>query len=144
MFRMLAPITSKPPSWKSSPWTAITAVMTSIPAHGPKRMAANAPPSRCPEVPPATGKLIICAAKMKAAMMPIRGTWRSPSERCVRAMAIPTRITVTIQHRIEMPRLRKPSGICMGAGEKSMDQFLSTDWHCGHSPNRVIWFESKR
>ena len=64
MFRIFAPSAVSPPSAKSSACTASTTVITSVPTHGPTRIAASAPPSRCPDVPAATGKLIICAAKM--------------------------------------------------------------------------------
>ena len=43
-FKLFAPMTSKPPSWKSNPCTVITAVITSIAAHGPSMIAASAPP----------------------------------------------------------------------------------------------------
>ena len=54
-----------------------TATMTSVPAHGPSRTAASTPPSRWPDVPPTTWKLNIWAAKMKAAVTPMRGIARS-------------------------------------------------------------------
>ena len=45
-----------------------TTDMARLPTHGPTSTAARQPPSRCPLVPPATGKLSICRAKMKAAV----------------------------------------------------------------------------
>ena len=77
MFSRLTPSTTSPPSWKSSACKPTTAVITRIAAHGPRMIAASAPPIRCPDVPPATGKLIICAANMNAAITPIIGTMRS-------------------------------------------------------------------
>ncbi len=77
MLKMLAPRTTRPPSWKTRAWTATTLVITSVPTHGPRRMAARTPPTMWPLVPPATGKLTIWAAKMKAAVTPMSGTARS-------------------------------------------------------------------
>ena len=37
MLKMFAPITTSPPSWKTSAWTAMTQAMTSVPAHGPEQ-----------------------------------------------------------------------------------------------------------
>ena len=45
----------------------------STPVYGPTSIAASAPPSRCPLVPAATGKLSICTAKMNAATSPASG-----------------------------------------------------------------------
>ena len=89
----------------------MTAVITSMPAQGPSTIAASAPPSKWPDVPPATGKLIIWAAKMKAAMMPIKGTCLSPSDLFVRETAMLSTTAVAAQHRSETTRLRNPSGI---------------------------------
>ena len=111
MLKILAPITSRPPSWKSSPCTAMTAVITKTAAQGPSTMAASAPPKKWPDVPPATGKLSICAAKMKAAITPISGTCFSPSDLFVLEMAIPTVTAVIAQKSREITRLRNPSGI---------------------------------
>jgi hypothetical protein len=71
-------------------------------------------------VPPATGKLIICAAKMNAAMMPINGTCFSPSILFVLLMATASTPAVITQHTSATTRLRNPSGICMGTGEYNM------------------------
>jgi hypothetical protein len=62
-------------------------------------------------VPPATGKLIICAAKMNAAIMPISGTCFSPSDSFVREIAMLKVRTVITQQMIEITRLRNPSGM---------------------------------
>ena len=48
---MLVPSAVSPPSAKSSAWTISTTVMTSTAVHGPTRVAASAPPRRCPLVP---------------------------------------------------------------------------------------------
>jgi hypothetical protein len=95
----------------------MTAVITSIPAHGPSVIAASTPPKRWPDVPPTTGKLIICAAKIKAAITPIKGTCFSPSDLFVREMAMLSTAAVINQQIIDTVRLRKFSGICKGAGE---------------------------
>jgi hypothetical protein len=80
-------------------------------------MAASTPPNRCPDVPPMTGKLIICAAKMKAAITPINGTCFSPSDLFVREMATLSTEAVISQQTNETARLRKFSGMCKGTGE---------------------------
>jgi hypothetical protein len=60
--------------------------MTRVPAHG-----RAAPPQglaeRCPDVPPTTWKLNIWAAKMNAAVTPIRGMARSSNVSFVRLTA---------------------------------------------------------
>ena len=66
----------------------MTLAITSVPAHGPSRMAARTPPRRWPDVPPATWKLNIWAAKMNAAMTPMSGTDRSSIVRLVSRTAI--------------------------------------------------------
>ena len=68
---------------------------------------------KCPEVPPATGKLIICAAKINAAVIPITGTCFSPSVLPVcfndTAIAVPE-IAVKATHVFVS---KNPSGICI-------------------------------
>ena len=59
MFTMLAPRLVTPPSAKKNACTMSTAEITSAAGSGPSSMAASAPPAKCPEVPPATGKLSI-------------------------------------------------------------------------------------
>jgi hypothetical protein len=54
---------------------------------------------------------------MKAAIIPISGTCLSPSDLFVREIAIPSRAMVINQQKAETSRLRKPSGMCIGAGE---------------------------
>jgi hypothetical protein len=54
---------------------------------------------------------------MKAAMIPIKGTWRSPRLLLVRETAAARTATVRTQQIAEITILRKPSGICMGFGE---------------------------
>ena len=60
-----------PPSAKTNACTMSTVVITMAAANGPRRIAASAPPAKCPDVPPATGKLSICNAKMSAAVTAI-------------------------------------------------------------------------
>ena len=79
MFTKLAPSAVRPPSPKSRHCTISTAPMTTAPAQGPSMIAASVPPIRWPETPSPTGKLIICAAKTNAAIVPIKTVVRSPS-----------------------------------------------------------------
>lgn len=52
-----------------------TDVSVMKPAHGPSMADSNTPPTMCPLEPvPGIEKLIICAAKMKAPITPIKGT----------------------------------------------------------------------
>jgi hypothetical protein len=62
-------------------------------------------------VPPGIGKLIICAAKINAAITPISGTCFSPRDLFVREMAIFKMNTVITQHTIETVKDKNPSGI---------------------------------
>ena len=70
MLSRFAPMTTRPPSWKTMACRATTAVKATTAAQGPRTMAASAAPIRWPDVPPATGKFNICAANMNAAMTP--------------------------------------------------------------------------
>ena len=82
MLRTLAPSAVTPPSAKANACTASTTAIARQASHGPSRTAASVAPRKCPLVPPATGKLSICAAKMNAASTPSSGTRdssRSPS-----------------------------------------------------------------
>ncbi len=87
MLNRLAPSAAIPPSWKISAWALTTMVMTNTAAHGPSKISARAAPSRWPDVPPATGKLSICPAKIAAATTPINGTLRSSMSRLTRMKA---------------------------------------------------------
>jgi hypothetical protein len=49
-------------------------VMLMMVAWGPRSMPSNVPPIRCPHVPPAIGKFIIWAMKMRALETAITGT----------------------------------------------------------------------
>jgi hypothetical protein len=55
--------------------------------------------------------LIICAAKMNAAMTPINGTCFSPSDLLVLEMATLKTIALIAQHTAETIKLKKPSGM---------------------------------
>src|SRR5262245_51747889 len=112
MLKMLAPRASSPPSAKIRHCTMSTAAMARTAPLGPSRTAASVPPRRCPEVPPATGKLIICAAKTKAAVSPRRGTRRGGKCRCAwrRAMVTPVAARAPVATRVLASR--NPSGMC--------------------------------
>ena len=60
-------------------------------------------------MPPATWKLNICAAKMNAAVTPIRGTARSSRCRLVRRTAIAMTTAVTTQKVMDTGALRNRS-----------------------------------
>ncbi|MFN2199324.1 MAG: hypothetical protein ACK2UW_24615 [Anaerolineales bacterium] len=66
-----------------------------------------------------TGKFIICAAKIKAAMMPIKGICRSLKfERALRT-AITINKMLTVQKISAIGADKNPSGICMATGFKN-------------------------
>src|ERR1035441_9173380 len=79
MLKMFAPSASTPPSANRKHCTINTVVSTTMAALGPSKAAASTPPTRCPDVPPATGKLTICAANKNAAVSGLTnpdGTYR--------------------------------------------------------------------
>ena len=83
MLVMFRPSAVRPPSANSRHWMIRTVETQSAPTHGPTRMTARVPPSRCPETPGSTWKLSICTAKMNAATSPAIGA--SLSSRSARA-----------------------------------------------------------
>jgi hypothetical protein len=54
---------------------------------------------------------------MKAAITPINGICLSPSDLFEREIATLRMTAVMPQERMEIARLKNPSGICMGLGE---------------------------
>src|SRR5918998_776993 len=76
---------------------------------------AIAPPSKWALVPPATGIVTICAAKMKAAVKPTTGMLLSSSSDCARRSAYPTTAAATIHVTIAVTGPTRPSGTCMSA-----------------------------
>ena len=90
MLKMFAPSASTPPSANRKHCTINTVVSTTIAALGPSKAATSTPPTRCPDVPPATGKLTICAANRNAAASPSNGTRRGGSLRRTWRNASPT------------------------------------------------------
>ena len=71
IFRTFIPKALNPPSANSNDWITTTIDMQIIPRLGPSTITANAPPSKCPLVPAAIGKLIICRTKIKADIIPV-------------------------------------------------------------------------
>ena len=104
-----------PPSAKKNACVEMTTAMTRQASHGPSSTAARAAPRKWPLVPPATGKLSICAAKMNAAVTPSSGMRRSSSRPFVLRTATASTATVGTQHAAATPVLRNPSGMCMSA-----------------------------
>ena len=100
----------------TSACTTTTTVITSAAAQGPKRATARSAPRKCPLVPAAMGKLSICAAKMKAAVTPRRGTVRSPKSAAVLLAAYATTPAETAPVARAVGASMKPSGICMRSG----------------------------
>ena len=120
MLKMFAPSASTPPSLKMSACTSSTQAMTIAAAPGPISTAASTPPSKCPEVPPATGKFSICAANTNAALKPISGillrgsvrlTWRA-------ATASPPADSAPVTASVLASR--KPSGMCIMACSREL------------------------
>src|SRR6478735_5115468 len=110
---MLVPSAVIPPSANNRDWTAKTTLRHRIAVHGPTRTAASAPPIRWPLVPTPTGKVIICAAKMKAATSPTMGAVLSSSSLRALTSAVPTQTAATAPVATEVGASRKPSGTCM-------------------------------
>ena len=115
MLKIFAPRARTPPSAKRKHCTTNTAVMTMMAALGPNRTEISTAPSRCPDVPPATGKFNICAAKTKAAARPSRGICCCGNCFFVCRQAAPTPITVNAAVAMMTLASRKPSGMCMTA-----------------------------
>jgi hypothetical protein len=78
MLKIFDPIAVNPPSANPKHCTTRTIVRIMRLAQGPRRTDEKTAPRKWPLVPPATGKLSIWAAKIKAAVTPIRGTSFSP------------------------------------------------------------------
>ena len=87
MFITFAPSALTPPSANTKLCVASTTASTRQASHGPSSTVASAAPRKCPLVPPATGKLSICAAKTNAPVTPSSGTTRSSSRRARAAQA---------------------------------------------------------
>ena len=75
--------------------------MTITAAAGPSSTHTSTAPIRCPEVPAATGKLSIWAAKTNAAARPISGTRRDGNRRRTSrsAIAMPTPASTAVSGR---------------------------------------------
>lgn len=82
------------------------------PLAGPRSTAANTPPRKYPEVPPAMGKFNIWAAKMNAAVTPMRGMVCSSPSLAERLAAIPMAAADTAPNEIQVFASREPSGMC--------------------------------
>ena len=71
---MLAPRARRPPSAKSRHCISSTQIIVKKAAYGPTTAESKTPPQRWPDEPvPGMVKLIICAAKTKAPITPMRG-----------------------------------------------------------------------
>ena len=66
MLKRFMPNATMPPSAKNRACMLKTRVMLKIAANGPSSTARKVPPIKCPLVPKAIGKLIICAANTNA------------------------------------------------------------------------------
>src|SRR4051812_26642181 len=113
MLRMLAPSAVKPPSANTNACTPITTASVRQASQGPSRIAASAAPRKCPLVPPATGKLSICAANTNAAVTPSSGTRRSSRSVLALRSPTPTATAAGTAHTRATSVVRKPSGMCM-------------------------------
>ena len=113
MLKMFAPSAVMPPSANIRHCTISTDAMTITETLGPSSAATSTPPTRWPEVPPATGKLIICAANTNAAASPSSGT--RCGGRCWRACrsATPTPAAPNTPVATAVFTSRNPSGMCM-------------------------------
>ena len=125
MFRTLAPSAEMPPSANANAWTAMTTAITSEASHGPSSTAASVAPRKWPLVPPAIGKLSICAAKMKAARTPSSGTRASSSSTFAIRRAYATAAIASAPQASATPPLRNPSGMWRAIGMSSIRGLLS-------------------
>ena len=116
MLKMFAPSAVTPPSWNKKHCTISTVVTTTTAALGPSNAATSMPPTRWPEVPPATGKFTICAANKNAAARPSNGTRRGGSSRLTCRKAKPTPAAeITAVATAVLPSMN-PSGMCINFG----------------------------
>ena len=92
---------------------ASTSVMIQNPTDGPNNRQASIAPRKWPLVPPPIGKLIICAAKMKAADIPARGTNRSANRRLACTIVAAPTAADTPYVAAATGRERNPSGMCI-------------------------------
>ena len=113
MLVMLVPSAVTPPSANSSDCTTSTIATHSAPVYGPTRIAASAPPSRCPLTPGRIGKFTICTAKTNAATSPASGTVRSSSSVRARTTQKPTAARATTPNSSDVGALTMPSLMCM-------------------------------
>ena len=113
MLKIFAPSASTPPSANTKHCTTSTAVSAITAAPGPSNAAARTDPTKCPLVPPATGKLSICPAKMNAAANPSSGTRRGGRVRRASRNASVSAPTESASAARLVFRSRKPSGMCM-------------------------------
>ncbi|EKD51414.1 MAG: hypothetical protein ACD_62C00259G0001 [uncultured bacterium] len=94
--------------------------MAKMAALGPNRILAKTAPIRCPDVPPATGKLSICAAKINAAVSPMSGIFcggyvlRTCLRDKVRPMAEREKVVIAVLASM------KPSGMCIEFTSKTL------------------------
>ena len=79
----------------------------------PKITAAKVPPKRCPLVPPATGKLIIWAAKINAVVNPITGAYRNPTFSRVRPRQTAKNPVLVRLVTVATTGEINPSGMCI-------------------------------
>ena len=113
MFTTFAPSALTPPSANTKLWVASTTASTRHASQGPSRTVASAAPRKWPLVPPATGKLSICAAKTNAPVTPSSGTTRSSSRAPARRRPTPTAPAATTAVAAATSGDRNPSGMCM-------------------------------
>ena len=138
MLRMLAPSAVIPPSANTNACATSTTDIARQAIHGPSRIAASAAPRKCPLVPPATGKLSICTAKMNAAVTPSSGTRRSSSSTLARLSPTPTAAAAGIAHATATSVDRNPSGMCMLAPLRSRNARVGR-LYCVRMANEDHW-----
>ena len=115
MLKIFAPSAVTPPSWNRKHCTISTVVTTTTAALGPSSAATSVPPTRWPDVPPATGKFTICAANKNAADRPSSGAFRAGSSRRTWRNARPTPAADSAALTAAVLPSINPSGICINA-----------------------------
>lgn len=108
---MFAPNVKTPPSAKKMAWIKRTIDILMTAAWGPRSMARNVPPTRCPEVPYTIGKFSIWATNTKALETARTGTRERGKVLLASLQAHVTKKIDMIYIRAQRYGSRKPSGI---------------------------------
>ena len=113
IFNIFIPNALRPPSAKSNACKITTIDTHNIPRDGPSTITANVPPNRCPLVPAAIGKLIICRTKIKADIIPAIAISLSARNLFAAFVAVQIELILISPATADTGALIKPSGTCI-------------------------------